>query len=142
LLKNCQTTLKREDAGNEAKVRNMQTILEKSADIFHHIYTKKLAAVSKQHEAKENALVGKINLLSAENGHLREEKVRSEEHRVQVKEQEKRKEKLEGQLNVLGAEKEKLQGKLKEVAEEAERKTREQQHALEESRKEVSRLKT
>jgi len=47
IVKNCQATLKKDDLANEAKLKNMQIILEKSSDIFHHLYLQKLTIVSK-----------------------------------------------------------------------------------------------
>ena len=56
LIKNCQVNLKKEGGGIPGKIKNLQTIIEKSADIFHHIYTQKIAQVNKKHENKERHL--------------------------------------------------------------------------------------
>lgn len=55
IIRNCQINLKKE-CGAVGKIKNLQTIIEKSADVFHHVYTQKIAQVEKKHENRERHL--------------------------------------------------------------------------------------
>ena len=67
IVKNCQISLKSDNIPNESKIKNLQTLLEKSSDIFHRIYTHKLSLLTKQHSITLQSHLTRITTLEAEN---------------------------------------------------------------------------
>ena len=45
------------------KIKNIKMILEKSADVFHHVYTEKVAQIEKRHENRERHMEFRIGSL-------------------------------------------------------------------------------